>query len=658
MDEPDDIEVLRRFVEDDSEGAFATLVRRHIDLVYSAALRQTRNPHAAEEVTQAVFIILSRKAKSLLRVGTLAGWLYQAARLTSANYLRAESRRTHREQEAYMQSMMNEPTPNAEEVWTQCAPLLESAMGELNARDRTAILLRYFQNKSLRDVGLLLGVNEDAARMRVSRGLERLRRFFTRRGVSLSAVAIAGAIGANSVQAAPGNLAVNVTAGVAKGAALGGSVAALVKGTLWLLAWARYKLLVGLSASAIVAAGIITSVFLSESKAHPQAAGNTALLAGGLTDVGPFQGTSSEGFDHLGITGAQQKISVLGRTATVSNLTHGGALKLEFSSSLDGVLVRPRSAPLMLGQLGISEWVFNPPLVRFGGYFQNNSRFDDASVDFYDANDMLIGSETAKVPKSFRGWTWNGWQSTVPVHRLVITGNDAEFLHGFIWFDDVQVTTAPPLPCTITCPGNITACSDPGQCGATIEYPAPLATHCAGLAIACVPPAGSFFPMGTHPVLCAAMDAAGHVTNACSFEVTVRDCEPPVIHSVAASPDLLWPPDHRMVEVTVSVSVEDNCHVAGCRITSVTSSEPTIAQGSGRTAPDWQVTGDLTVSLRAERSGGAIGRVYSITVECTDDAGNPSTAAVQIAVPHDLRFKVKGQLTGKSALDIEQRWEQ
>jgi RNA polymerase sigma factor (sigma-70 family) len=658
MDEPDDIELLRRFVEEHSEGAFASLVRRHIDLVYSAALRQTRNPHAAEEVTQAVFIILARKAKSLLRVGTLTGWLYQAARLTAANYLRAESRRARREQEAYMQSMMNESTPCPEEVWTQCAPLLESAMGELNAGDRNAILLRYFQNKSLRDVGLVLGVKEDAARMRVSRALERMHRIFTRRGVSLSTAAIAGALAANSVQAAPGNLAVSVAAGVVKGAALGGSVAALVKGTLWLLAWARYKLLVGLSASAIVAAGIITSVFLPESKAHPQAAGNTVLLSGGLTEVGPFRGTSSEGFDHLGITGAQQKITILGRTATVSNLTHGGALKLEMSSSLDGVLVRPRSAPLMMGQLGISEWVFNPPLVRFGSYFQNNSRFDDATVDFYDLSDTLVGSMTAKVPKSFRGWTWNGWQSAVPVHRLVITGNDAEFLHGFIWFDDVQVTAAPPLPCTITCPENMTVCSDAGQCGATLEFPAPLATNCAGLAIACVPPTGSFFPVGTNPVLCAAMGPAGHVTNACSFQVTVRDCEPPVIHGVAASPDLLWPPDHRMVDVTVSVSAEDNCHLAGCRITSVTSSEPTFSQGTGHTALDWQITGDLTVSLRAERSGGRTGRVYNITVECTDDSGNPSTAAVQIAVPHDLRSKVKGQPTGRSALGIEQRWDQ
>src|SRR5262252_6186544 len=193
MDEPDDIELLGKFVEQHSEADFAVLVRRQVDLVYSAALRQTRNPHAAEEVTQAVFVVLARKAGSLLRFNTLTGWLYQAARLTAANYLRSESRRARREQEACMQSLMNQPEPSPEEVWAQSAPLLENAMGSLRPADRDAILLRFFQNKSLQDVGLELGINEDAARMRVNRALEKLRRFFTNRNVRLSAVAIAGA---------------------------------------------------------------------------------------------------------------------------------------------------------------------------------------------------------------------------------------------------------------------------------------------------------------------------------------------------------------------------------------------------------------------------------------------------------------------------------
>src|SRR5215472_1321568 len=194
MDEPDDITLLRKFVEKHSEFAFAQLVRRQIDLVYSTALRETRNPQAAEDITQAVFVILSRKARSLLRLTTLTGWLYQAARLTASNYLRTEARRARREQEAYMQSLMNESSASDEATWTQCAAVLEDAMGNLGTNDRCAILLRYFQNKSLHDVGLALGTSEDTARMRINRAVEKLRRFFEKRGVRLSALALAGAL--------------------------------------------------------------------------------------------------------------------------------------------------------------------------------------------------------------------------------------------------------------------------------------------------------------------------------------------------------------------------------------------------------------------------------------------------------------------------------
>src|SRR5262252_1619815 len=139
MDEPDDIALLRNFVEKHSEFAFAQLVLRQIDLVYSTALRQTRNPQAAEDITQAVFVILSQKAGSLLRLTTLTGWLYQAARLTARNYLRTEARRARREQEAYMQSLMNESSGSDEATWTQCAVVLEDAMGNLGTNDRCAI---------------------------------------------------------------------------------------------------------------------------------------------------------------------------------------------------------------------------------------------------------------------------------------------------------------------------------------------------------------------------------------------------------------------------------------------------------------------------------------------------------------------------------------
>jgi hypothetical protein len=304
---------------------------------------------------------------------------------------------------------------------------------------------------------------------------------------------------------------------------------------------------------------------------------------------------------------------------------------------MGGVLVTAHSPSFMLGQIGISEWVFSTPLIKFGGYFANNSRFDDAKVDFYDVNDSLIGSQTARVPKSLRGWTWNGWQSDVPIHRLVVTGNDAGFMHGFIWFDDVQVVTAPLPASNITRPSNIALCNDPGQGGAVVRFPNPMATNGAALGIACVPPSGSFFPVGTNLVVCTATNEAGHVTNTCSFAITVHDCEPPVIHSIAASPEVLWPPNRRMEPVTVHVEASDNCHLARCKIISVGCSETTPAHGAVQTTAGWEITGDLTVNLRAERSAAGAGRVYSITVECRDDSGNASTAVVHVTVPPDQR---------------------
>jgi hypothetical protein len=158
---------------------------------------------------------------------------------------------------------------------------------------------------------------------------------------------------------------------------------------------------------------------------------------GDVWPIDPFEGALSENFDAFP-QGARQKILILGGFGTVRNLTEGGGLKLEYSSSLDGRLVRPHSPPLMLGQLGISLWEFAEPPTQFGGYLANNSRFDDAQVDLYDEYWNLIDSVTATVPNS-GVWTWNGWESDTPIKHIIITGNDEEFFNGFIWFDDVQV---------------------------------------------------------------------------------------------------------------------------------------------------------------------------------------------------------------------------
>src|SRR5881396_978244 len=129
MLELDDSVLLKEYLEHGSEEAFATLVARHVNKVYSIALRHTRNPHQAEEITQAVFVILARKSRYMGKRVILSGWLYQTARLTAVTFIRSEIRRARREQEAYMQTFLNE---SESDVWPQIAPLLDAAIAGLS----------------------------------------------------------------------------------------------------------------------------------------------------------------------------------------------------------------------------------------------------------------------------------------------------------------------------------------------------------------------------------------------------------------------------------------------------------------------------------------------------------------------------------------------
>ncbi len=257
MTEADDIELLARYARENCEEAFAALISRHVNLVYSVARRSVGNPHSAEEITQAVFIILAQKAKSFSGRTVLTGWLYQTARLTAANYLRTEIRRAQREQEAHMQSLSNDPET---ETWSQIAPLLDDAIAKLGEKDRNAILLRYFENKSAREMADALRVDEPAAQKRVTRAVEKLRAFFAKRGVTLSAAAIAAAVSANSVQAAPVELTFSVVA-VAKGSAATASTITLVKGTLKIMTWIKLKFAAGVAV--ILLAGGAASVVIA-----------------------------------------------------------------------------------------------------------------------------------------------------------------------------------------------------------------------------------------------------------------------------------------------------------------------------------------------------------------------------------------------------------
>ena len=262
----DDMALVREYAARQSEQAFETLVARNVSLVHSAALRQLRDPHLAEEITQTVFIILARKAGSLNPKTILPGWLYRTTRYVSAAALKIQRRREHREQEAHMQAVIQEA--QTDPAWEQFSPMLDEAMANLRDKDRDAIVLRYFQNRSLRDVGAVLGVDEYAAQKRVARALGKLHAFFTKRGVRSTAGIIAGAISANSVQTAPALLAKSVTAvAIAKGATASVSTLTLIKGASKIMAWIKIKTTIAIGMGILLAVGI-ASVTVAEIGKH------------------------------------------------------------------------------------------------------------------------------------------------------------------------------------------------------------------------------------------------------------------------------------------------------------------------------------------------------------------------------------------------------
>ena len=202
------------------QRAFAELVSRHINLVYSTALRIVRDSELAEDVSQSVFIQLARKAPAIQCGNALAGWLYRVTRCQAANAVRDDRSRRERETEAMNMTRTND---ESSVEWESILPHLDEAMNTLGDEDQNAVLQRFFQGRSWREVGAAMAVSEDAAQKRVSRALDKLRSHFIRRGVVASSGALALAIAANAVHAAPSGLASAVTTTSLIGTGIGGS---------------------------------------------------------------------------------------------------------------------------------------------------------------------------------------------------------------------------------------------------------------------------------------------------------------------------------------------------------------------------------------------------------------------------------------------------
>ena len=261
MNDSTDQKLLREYAERRSETAFTELVRRHVDLVHSAAFRMTGQAPAAQDVSQAVFLALAQNAARLVDHPVLSGWLHCTARNLAAKSVRAAVRRQHHEQEAATVNQLL--SANTEPPWADIAPHLDAALGELDDPERDAIMLRYFEKKSAPEMAAQIGISAEAAQKRVNRAVERLRQLFASRGISAGAGGLVAVISANAVQGAPAGLAATISTATLASAVVSNST--IITATTKTIAMtALQKTLITATAAIVVSGGIYQSRHASQ----------------------------------------------------------------------------------------------------------------------------------------------------------------------------------------------------------------------------------------------------------------------------------------------------------------------------------------------------------------------------------------------------------
>ncbi len=276
--------LLRRYSKDNSQEAFALLTARYLNLVYAVCLREVHDPELAQDVTQAVFLLLARTAPSFRSKTALPGWLFRTARFASQNARTRERRRRQYEEKAAMER--HPQVSSGEADWAEIEPLLNPSLARLRAADRDCLLLRFFQDMSFAEVGASLGVSEDAARKRVARALEKLRHFFGKEEVILPSAALAGLLATHAVKSAPAvcqvsvaQLTATVLAGHASAALAGSSAYQLTEGVLKAMKIAKLKLLTS-SLAVVVVGGAVSYGMLHGQAPDQKTTYRTVILTG------------------------------------------------------------------------------------------------------------------------------------------------------------------------------------------------------------------------------------------------------------------------------------------------------------------------------------------------------------------------------------------
>ncbi|HUS36615.1 MAG TPA: RNA polymerase sigma factor, partial [Verrucomicrobiae bacterium] len=249
----DDLELLREFAASGAEEPFRALVERHSGMVHGVAMRVAGDA-LADEVTQAVFIILARKAGTLRDGAVVGAWLYRTARFVALEAVRAEKRRRARN-EAFCMS-----GDESEKAWGELAPVLDEAVGRLGEAERSAVVLRFFEGRSFSEVATQLGISEAAAKMRVGRALEKLRPILAREGVVTSASALGVSLTTHAVSSAAAPLTKALVA-AAVGKEASGPMIILVNGGLKAMAAAKTKSMALAVAALFLLSGGVVGVY-------------------------------------------------------------------------------------------------------------------------------------------------------------------------------------------------------------------------------------------------------------------------------------------------------------------------------------------------------------------------------------------------------------
>ncbi|HEY0551883.1 MAG TPA: sigma-70 family RNA polymerase sigma factor, partial [Verrucomicrobiae bacterium] len=272
----EDAELLRAYVESGSEAAFAALVERHKGLVYASALRQTGAASLAEEITQTVFIVLARKARTLKPGTLLSGWLFRATRFAACDALKIERRRVRREHEASLMNPNDDSRNEEDAAWQEIAPVLDESLARLGEADRHALLLRFLEQRKLAEVGEALGLSEDGARKRVERALEKLREILGQRGVVVPAALLTILLAAKAAPVTPVTFAISAA-----------STTTLLKGTLALMAWSKTKIAVVTVVALFLLNGgaLVTVLLVQRSRSHAAQKQTVATMP---APTGPF----------------------------------------------------------------------------------------------------------------------------------------------------------------------------------------------------------------------------------------------------------------------------------------------------------------------------------------------------------------------------------